>query len=83
MRKFLIPAAAALVALSAGGAFAASATGAIKAIDAAHHTVTLDNGQVYQFAATANLSGWHVGDKTQITYQVQNGKNMASAAVKA
>ena len=84
MKKLLTPIVAVLVALGATFAFAADATDTIKAIDAAAHTVTLNDGKVYVFPATTDMSKVKVGDKVKITFTTDTaGKNNATAIAAA
>lgn len=84
MRKVLLAAAIATSVLSAP-AFAAdtTATGAIKALDAAKCTITLADGKVYQFAAKCDFSKLKAGDKVVITYVTKGTENDASKVVPA
>ena len=84
MRKILAPAVAAAFLLAAGHANAADATGAIKAVDATAHTVTLDDSKVYTFPATVDVSKLQAGDKVKVTYITDAaGKNNATALTSA
>ncbi len=83
MKRIITPFVAGIALTAATVAYGADATGAIKSIDATAHSVTLDNGQVYDLGSNMSLSKFKVGEKVKITYQAQNGKNMASAIVSA
>jgi Cu/Ag efflux protein CusF len=83
MKKFLTPVVAGAALLAATFAYAADATGAIKAVDAANHTVTLEDNKVYAFPATMDLSKVKVGDKVKITFTAADGKNNATAIANA
>ncbi len=78
MRKYLIPVVAATAILAAAGAYAANTTGTIKAMDAASHTVTLDNGQIYHLPATGDMTQLKVGEKVTVTFETKDGQHMAS-----
>jgi Cu/Ag efflux protein CusF len=84
MKKFLTPMVAGLALLGATFAYAADATDTIKAIDAAARTVTLNDGKVYAFPATVDISKIKVGDKVKITFTTDAaGKNNATAVAAA
>lgn len=78
MKRFLIPALAALMTLSASGAFAAEVTDRIKNMDVEVHTVTLDDGQVYTFAPDYDLSNLKIGDEVAITFETNDETNDAT-----
>jgi Protein of unknown function (DUF1344) len=82
MRKSLIIAAAAASIISSA-AFAATATDSIKSIDKTKHTLTLADGKVYDTPATWKATGFKVGDKVTVTYDMKDGKMMASAVAHA
>jgi len=71
--------AASLIGL-AGAAYAADASGAIKSLDVAKDTVTLDNGATYDVAKGVSLTGFKVGEKVKVTY-TQSGKMMNASAI--
>lgn len=82
MRSKLIPAVVAASLAFGGVVFAAApayVTGTIKAIDAKAMTITMDDGTVYDFAATMKLAGFKVGEKVTIGWEMMGGKHMASA----
>lgn len=80
----IIPSLTAGIALMATTfAFGADATGAIKVLDAKTHTLTLDNGQVYAISPKLDLGSLWIGEKVTVTYQPQNGKNMATTIAAA
>ena len=59
-------------------------TDTIKAIDAAMHTVTLGDGNVYRVPSTGDLSKMKVGDKVKITFTTDAaGKSYATAVAAA
>ncbi len=57
------------------------AIGAIESADDAAHTITLDDGRVYVFDESTDLSTMKAGEMVQITYTVMDGKNVATAIV--
>lgn len=79
MRKLTFAAASALVLASVPMAFAATASGAIKSIDSAGHALTLNDGKVYQLPSSFQTASLKVGEKVNVTYEMQNGKMVASA----
>jgi Cu/Ag efflux protein CusF len=83
MRKSLVTAALAASFLTTA-AFAASITetGAIKLLDATKHQVTLADGKVFQVPAGWKFADYKVGEKVKVTYELQNGKMMASEIIK-
>ena len=84
MRKSLVIAAVA-ASLVSGAALAANVTdtGAIKALDQAKHSLTLADGKVFSLPAAWKATGFKIGDKVKITYEVTNGKMMANAVTHA
>ncbi len=66
---------------AASMAYAAEATGTIKAIDMSRHTVTLNNGSTYDVAKGAKINGMKVGEKITLTYS-QSGKAIDATAIK-
>jgi len=84
MRKSLVTAAFAASIISATAAFAATAdVGPIKTLDQAKHQLILTDGKVFTLPAAWKGTGFKVGDKVKVTYQIQNGKMMASEVSKA
>ena len=83
MKKLVIPAAAALMAMSVSFAWAADVTGVIKSINANAHEIVLDDGKTYSLPQNINLNNFKEGDKVMVTAEVQNGKNVASKVAKA
>jgi hypothetical protein len=78
MRKYIIAAALLVVALPA---FAAEVTGSVKAIEMKASTVMLDNGLSYVLEKKAKFEAekLKVGEKVTITFEVKDGKNLATA----
>lgn len=70
---------AALTAMSVS-AFAASQTrtGDVKSTDAAKHELTLANGDTFQVNSGVKLDKIKAGDKVAITYEMKDGKMLAS-----
>ena len=85
MRKSVIPASLVTVALLTGASFAAaaatSATGKIKTLDMATHTLTLANGQAFTVPANWDGSKFKVGEKVKITYMKKGAAMEASKVV--
>ena len=82
MRKLVIPAVAALMAMSVS-AWAADVTGVIKSINANTHEIVLDDGKTYTVPQNMKLTDFKAGDKVMVSAEVQNGKNVASKVEKA
>jgi len=82
MRKVIVPAAAALIAMSVSFAWAADVTGVIKSINAKSHEIVLDDGKTYTVPQSMKLSDFKEGDKVMVSAEVQNGKNVASKVEK-
>ena len=61
-------------------ALAADASGAIKSLDGAKRTVTLQDGSVYTVPDTIDLSKFKVGEKVKISYD-QSGKSMIATSM--
>ena len=78
MRKFVTPAALAALLATASVAFAADATGTIKAVDASSGMITLDNNAQYLLPAAIKPTDVKVGAKVKVTYTVVAGMNMVS-----
>lgn len=87
MYKKTIAASTALVLIGTSLALAApqTETGVISKIDTTAHMITLASGAQTQFwfGQGVNPSLLKVGEKVTITYDLQNGKAMASAVVAA
>ena len=50
-----------------------AANGTIKALDAKAMTVTLEDGSVYMLPAGFKISGFKVGEKVTLTWEMKNG----------
>jgi Cu/Ag efflux protein CusF len=84
MKKLVVPAVAALMALSTSFAWAWSdVTGVIKSINVNAHELVLDDGKTYTVPQTINLSTFKTGDKVMVSTQIENGKNMVNKMTKA
>ena len=84
MRKSIVPAIAALVALNVTAAWAWSdVTGVIKSINANTHEITLDDGKTYTVEKNVSLTNLKAGDKVMVSTETQNGKNMANKVTKS
>jgi hypothetical protein len=80
----LTPMVAALAVLAATLAYAADATGTVKAVDAANRSVTLEDNRVYVFPAGVDVTRMKVGDRVKITFTTDaQGKNNATAVASA
>jgi Cu/Ag efflux protein CusF len=73
--KPLVPAVATLFLASVSLAYAADATGMIKAIDMTKGMVTLDDGSTFVAPSTVKLSTFKVGEKVSVDYMTNAGKN--------
>jgi hypothetical protein len=84
MRKSLISAAVAASLISTV-AFAATQTesGSIKVLDAVKHSLTLADGKIFETPATWSATGFKIGDKVKVTYEMRDGKMVASAVAHA
>jgi Cu/Ag efflux protein CusF len=82
MRKLVIPAAAALMAMSVSFAWAADVTGVIKSINANAHEIVLDDGKTYSLPQSIKMTDFKEGDKIMVSAEVQNGKNVVSKVEK-
>ena len=73
--RILLPSIA-IVALVGGVslALAAEASGTIKTLDVATHTVTLSNGSSYMAPKTVDLAKFKVGEKVSVNYTKSNNK---------
>ena len=85
MRNLLIPATLALSVGFSGAVFAATApaVGAIKAIDAKNDSITLVDGKTYMLPKGFKLNTLKVGEKVSVKWELQNGKNVATAVTPA
>ena len=83
MRKFEIPAVAAVMAMSVSFAWAGDVTGVIKSINANAHEIVLDDGKTYSVPQNINISNLKEGDKVMVSAAVENGKNIVSKVAKA
>jgi Cu/Ag efflux protein CusF len=80
MKRLMVAAAGAmLLAASSMPAFADVVTGAIKSVDLATHSVTLDDGNIYVLPADFDVSVLTVGLAVTFTYEEVDGKRTVSA----
>ncbi len=84
MRKLMMPTAAALAVIAAMGVAQAAehATGSIRSIDATGHAIVLSDGKTYQLPANFQASTLKVGESVNVTWDMANGKPMASAVTR-
>jgi Cu/Ag efflux protein CusF len=83
MTKLLATLSAAVLMLSMStAAFAEETEGMLKSIDSAKHTVTLEDGTVFQMPANVDPATLKVGDAVRITYEIQGDKKIVSEIVK-
>jgi uncharacterized protein (AIM24 family) len=68
MRMFTSAALATAFLGTASVAYAADATGAIKNLDTAKDSITLDNGSTYMAPRSVKLSDFKVGEKVTVSY---------------
>jgi hypothetical protein len=79
MRKSLaIAAVAASLLTTAAVAANLTDTGTIKTIDKVKHELTLADRKIFVLPATWQGTGFNVGDKVKVTYEMQNGEMTAS-----
>lgn len=80
IRKIVVPLAFAAVLVSSLAAMAESmlATDVIKTIDAAKNEIVLNDGKTYQLPAEFKADSIQVGQKVTVTFDVTDGKNVAT-----
>jgi hypothetical protein len=78
-RLAIAAAAAAFLTASTFGAFAAVVTGAITAVHAGTHSVTLDDGHEYTLPAEFDVAVLKAGLRLTFTYEEVDGKRTVSA----
>jgi Cu/Ag efflux protein CusF len=83
MKKLVIPAVGALMAMSVSFAWAGDVTGIITSINANAHEIVLDDGKTYSLPQNINIMNFKEGDKVMVSAEVQNGKNVVSKVAKA
>jgi uncharacterized protein (AIM24 family) len=79
MKRFII--AGGILAFSTGMAFAASDTGTVAQIDAKNDAITLNDGKTFAFAEGVEADTLKVGQIVEVTYDVKDGKMVASKIV--
>jgi len=79
-KKAIAPVALAALAVMSTAALAATqtVTGDVKSTDAAKHELTLANGDTFELGSSIKLGKIKTGDKVAVTYEMKNGKMMAS-----
>jgi hypothetical protein len=79
-KKLLAPAALVGIALLSSAAFAAAQTktGEIKSTDAAKHELVLSSGETFEVGSAIKLDTFKAGDKVTVTYDMKDGKMVAS-----
>ncbi|WP_157944564.1 DUF1344 domain-containing protein [Mangrovicella endophytica] len=82
MKRLVVSATVLSALLVSGGAFAATATGTVKAMDVSKHTVTLKNGETFTVAPSVKLSTLKAGEKVSITY-TKSGTAMSASKIMA
>jgi hypothetical protein len=85
MRRSILAATIVAASLIGTAALAANSTdtSAIKAISSSKHTLTLADGKTFYLPKTWKSTGFKVGDKVTVTYELQNKKMMASEVTHA
>jgi hypothetical protein len=79
MKRFIIT--GGILAFSTGMAFAASDTGTVAQIDTKNDAVTLNDGKTFVFAEGVEAETLKVGQTVEITYDMKNGKMVATKVV--
>jgi hypothetical protein len=74
-------AAAGILALTAGAAFAASDTGKVRQIDQKNDAITLEDGKTFSFAEGVEADALKIGQTVEVTYDVKDGKMLATSIV--
>ena len=83
MNKLVATLSAAVLMLSVSAvAYAEETEGMLKSIDAAKHTVTLEDGTVFEMPATIDPATLKVGDAVKITYEIEGDKKIVSDIAK-
>lgn len=79
-KNALVPIALTSLAALSSAALAASQTktGEIKSTDAAKHEIVLSTGDTFEAGGKIKLDKLKVGEKVAITYEVKDGKMLAS-----
>jgi hypothetical protein len=74
-------AAAGILALAAGAAFAATDTGKVKQIDIKNDAITLEDGKTFSLSEGVEAEALKVGQTVEVTYDVKGGKMVATSIV--
>jgi Cu/Ag efflux protein CusF len=79
-KKAVGPVALAALAVFSTAALAATQTktGDVKSTDTAKHELTLANGDTFEVASKVKLDKIKAGDKVAVTYELKDGKMVAS-----
>jgi Cu/Ag efflux protein CusF len=79
-KKILAPLALATLAALSSAALAATQTktGDVKSTDIAKHELTLASGDTFEVGSSVKLNKIKAGDKVAITYEMKDGKMVAS-----
>lgn len=79
--KFIVATAAMASTLFSATAFAATSTkiGEIKSTDTAKQEIVLSGGETFEVAKSVKLDALKAGEKVKITYDMKDGKMVASA----
>ena len=78
MKKLLATLAGMTMLAMASVASAEDATGKIATIDSENQTMTLDSGMSFTLSEGTSLEGLKVGDEVSVTYEQQDGQNVAT-----
>lgn len=80
-KAIIVLSAVAASTLLSASAFAASQTktGEIKSIDTAKQEIILSGGETFEAAKAVKLDALKSGEKVKITYELKDGKMLASA----
>ena len=80
MNKFVLATALIAGTVMSTSAFAATQTkvGEVKSIDTVKSEVVLSGGETFEAAKTIKLETLKIGEKVKITYDMKDGKMMAS-----
>ena len=74
-------AAAGILALTAGAAFAASDTGKVSQIDPKNDAITLEDGKTFSLSEGVEAESLKIGQTVEVTYDVKDGTMLATSIV--
>lgn len=77
-KAFAPVALAALAVVSTAALAAQTKTGDVKSTDTAKHELTLASGDTFEVGSSVKLNKIKTGDKVAITYEMKDGKMLAS-----